>query len=69
MTAAAAQQVPDRQAGHSRGHRELGAKVGARAGAGARVSARQGSGHVRNGTGHPLDNSAGDVRLQLPGLK
>ena len=33
MPAAAAQQVPDRQAGHSRGHRDLGAEVGARAGA------------------------------------
>ena len=43
MAADAAQQVPDRQAGHSCGHRGLG----------ARVSARWGSSHVRNSTPGP----------------
>ena len=39
VTAGPAQQVPDRQAGHPGGHRELGARVsGARAAASARAA-------------------------------
>jgi hypothetical protein len=53
VTADAAQQIPDRQARHSGGHRRLGARISAQlgarisAGTGARIDARQGSGHVR----------------------
>jgi hypothetical protein len=51
MTAGPAQQVPDRQAGHPGGHRELGARVTTGRVTLSRVS--QGNSHVRHSTGTP----------------
>ena len=66
MTAGPAHQVPDRQAGHPRGHRGLGARV-------SRIRTGQGSSHVPNSTGNARRWMRAltfrDAEPQLPGLK